>query len=162
MLTIEKFNSWVSLYGHTLYKLAYRLAGKTWAEDVVQETFRSAWVNRNLYRDGNRDISWLITILRRRIADHHRSHKSLGILLSDVEEKRIPFSDGFSDEVQNALNQLAPEIREAFLLVAVGELAYQEAATILNVPIGTVLSRVSRARLRLRIFLQQHEKSLVG
>ena len=57
---------------------------------------------------------------------------------------------GFTDEMQRALNRLPPELRESLLLVVVGELTHQETADMLEVPIGTVLSRVSRARARLR------------
>ena len=56
----------------------------------------------------------------------------------------------FTDEMQSALSELSSELRESLLMVVVGELTHQEAADVLGVPLGTVLSRVSRARLRLR------------
>jgi RNA polymerase sigma-70 factor (ECF subfamily) len=58
--------------------------------------------------------------------------------------------DPFTDEMQRALSRLPVELRETLLLVVVGELTHQEAADLLNVPLGTVLSRVSRARQQLR------------
>jgi RNA polymerase sigma-70 factor (ECF subfamily) len=61
-----------------------------------------------------------------------------------------PITNGFTDEMQQALSQLPPELRESLLLVVVGELTHQETADALGVPLGTVLSRVSRARQRLR------------
>ena len=61
-----------------------------------------------------------------------------------------PLRDEFTDEMQQALGQLPHDLREALLLVVVGELTHQEAAEMLQVPLGTVLSRVSRARKRLR------------
>jgi len=61
-----------------------------------------------------------------------------------------PTSNEFTDEMQQALSQLPPELRESLLLVVVGELTHQETANALGVPLGTVLSRVSRARQRLR------------
>ena len=64
-----------------------------------------------------------------------------------------PFRDEYTDEVQAALDQLPRELRETLLLVVVGELTHQEAADLLDVPLGTVLSRVSRARVRLREYL---------
>jgi RNA polymerase sigma-70 factor (ECF subfamily) len=61
-----------------------------------------------------------------------------------------PTSNEFTDEMQQALAQLPSELRESLLLVVVGELTHQETADTLGVPLGTVLSRVSRARQRLR------------
>jgi RNA polymerase sigma-70 factor (ECF subfamily) len=61
-----------------------------------------------------------------------------------------PTTNDFTDEMQQALSQLPPELRESLLLVVVGELTHQETANALGVPLGTVLSRVSRARQRLR------------
>jgi RNA polymerase sigma-70 factor (ECF subfamily) len=55
--------------------------------------------------------------------------------------------------MQHALDRLPDELRESLLLVVVGELTHQEAADLLGVPLGTVLSRVSRARTRLREYL---------
>ena len=61
-----------------------------------------------------------------------------------------PLRDDFTDEMQQALDQLPQDLRETLLLVVVAELTHQEAADMLQVPLGTVLSRVSRARKRLR------------
>jgi RNA polymerase sigma-70 factor (ECF subfamily) len=61
-----------------------------------------------------------------------------------------PTKNDFTDEMQLALSQLPPELRESLLLVVVGELTHQETANALGVPLGTVLSRVCRARQRLR------------
>jgi RNA polymerase sigma-70 factor (ECF subfamily) len=66
----------------------------------------------------------------------------------------------FTDEMQAALSQLPVELRESLLLVVVGELTHRETAVVLGVPLGTVLSRVSRARVRLRknLLAVSHEK----
>jgi RNA polymerase sigma-70 factor (ECF subfamily) len=61
-----------------------------------------------------------------------------------------PTTNDFTDEMQAALAQLPIELRESLMMVVVGELTHQEAANVLGVPLGTVLSRVSRARQRLR------------
>ena len=65
-------------------------------------------------------------------------------------EAEDPTSQGYTDEMQRALDQLPDELRETLLLVVVAELTHQEAADLLGIPLGTVLSRVSRARRRLR------------
>ena len=94
-------------------------------------------------------------ILRRRVIDRWRraGHRvtlvgdgSLEVPVAAVD----PTGSEFTDEVEQALSQLPIELRESLLLVAVGELTHQETADILGVPLGTVLSRVSRARERLR------------
>ena len=61
-----------------------------------------------------------------------------------------PLADELSSQLQEGLSKLANPLRETLLLVVVGELTHQEVADMLGIPIGTVLSRVSRARTRLR------------
>lgn len=139
-----------------LFKVAYRLVGNPHdAEDVVQDTFRSAWTSRQLYDSARSERAWLMAILRRRVADHWRGREPRHQLLdpdaagaggSDPD----PFADELSVAMQRGLALLPAEIRETLLLVVVGELTHQEAADIQGVPLGTVLSRVSRGRRRLR------------
>ena len=75
-----------------------------------------------------------------------------GVLSTSVDADD-PLADEFTDEMQAALNQLPDQLRETLLLVVVGELTHQEVADLLDLPLGTVLSRVSRARSRLRDYL---------
>jgi len=139
-----------------LYRIAYRLVGDCHdAEDIVQETLRSAWKSRERFECGRGERAWLAAILRRRVIDRWRRVGRRLILLGEgtpeVPAAAVdPVANGFTDEMQQALSQLPPELRESLLLVVVGELTHQETANALGVPLGTVLSRVSRARLRLR------------
>jgi RNA polymerase sigma-70 factor, ECF subfamily len=128
------------------------------AEDLVQDTFRSAWKSRELFRPGHGERAWLVAILRRRVVDHWRSPKAPTLLSGDQpldvgQPAEDPLRDQFSDEMQQALGRLPDDLRETLLLVVVAELTHQEAAELLEVPLGTVLSRVSRARKRLREYL---------
>jgi RNA polymerase sigma-70 factor (ECF subfamily) len=155
-LSLTEFNRMVADYGPTLYRMAYRMLGDGHeAEDLVQEAFRSAWKSRASFRPDGGERAWIISILRRRAADHWRKSKpptpmpgsqnlEVGVPADD------PLRDDFTDEMQQALGQLPQDLRETLLLVVVGELTHQEAADLLQVPLGTVLSRVSRARKRLR------------
>ncbi len=164
-LTQARFNELVDEHGRALYRIAYRMVGDAHeAEDVLQDTFRSAWKSRQRYEAGRGDRAWLVSILRRRVIDRWRKApppKAVGDDLHLFEsgvEGDDPFRDGFSDEVQHALDQLPVQLKETLLLVVVAEMTHQEVANMLDVPLGTVLSRVSRARQRLREYLVEAAK----
>ena len=155
-LTQKEFNRLVDEYGPTLYRIAYRMVGDGHvAEDIVQETFRSAWKGRQRYEPGRGDRAWLATILRRRVVDLWRRKKPIDTVGGDaVYEIGVndpdPMADELSSQLQEGLSKLPKPLRETLLLVVVGELTHQEVADMLEIPLGTVLSRVSRARTRLR------------
>jgi len=153
------FNRLVEEHGPALYRMAYRMIGDQHeAEDMVQEAFRSVWKSRLRYEPERGDRAWLVSILRRRVIDRWRKRPPPRVLAEDHPAEisvagEDPFRDEYTDEMQAALDQLPRELRETLLLVVVGELTHQEAADLLDVPLGTVLSRVSRARVRLREYL---------
>ena len=158
-LTQAQFDALVEDHAPTLYRVAYRLVGdRHEAEDMVQEAFRSAWKSRHRYEEGRGDRAWLVSILRRRVVDRYRQRKNVRLIPSDSPpevsvEGHDSIAQEYSDEVQRALNQLDDNLRETLLMVVVGELTHQEVADELGIPLGTVLSRVSRARRRLRELL---------
>jgi RNA polymerase sigma-70 factor (ECF subfamily) len=154
-LSRADFVGLVHEHAPALFRIAYRLMGDCHdAEDVVQDTLRSAWKSRENFQGGRGQRAWLAAILRRRVVDRWRRVGKLTLVGDgplDVPVSAIdPSSDEYTDEIQQALSQLPVELRESLLLVVVGELTHQETADALGVPLGTVLSRVSRARLRLR------------
>jgi RNA polymerase sigma-70 factor, ECF subfamily len=160
-LTIADFNGMVADHGPAMYRLAYRLVGdRHEAEDLVQEAFRSAWKSRNLFESDGSGRAWLASILRRRVADHWRRPRPPAVV---ADEQRLeielpaedPCRDELTDEMQRALDRLPAELKETLLLVVVADLTHQEASELLGVPLGTVLSRVSRARGRLRDYLTE-------
>ncbi len=167
-LSQASFDQLVAEHGSALYRIAYRMIGdRQEAEDIVQETYRSAWTSRRGYQSGHSQRAWLASILRRRVVDRWRRHRMPtplgGDFTVDVEvEGADPTAQGFTDEMQHALNRLPMELRESLLLVVVAELTHQEVADVLKVPLGTVLSRVSRARTRLREYWLVAAKSMVG
>jgi len=158
-LSQAEFNRLVGEHGPTLYRIAFRMVGdRHEAEDIVQEAFRSAWKSRRLFQAGVSDRAWLIAILRRRAADYWRRYPRPRLLNEDALLDVTSFDDDplrneCDAALQRALDRLPVELRDTLLLVVVGELTHQEAARLLGVPLGTVLSRVSRARSRLRSYL---------
>ena len=158
-LSQAEFNRLVADHGPALYRLAYRMLGdRHEAEDIVQDTYRSAWKSRRLFQSGRGERAWLAAILRRRVADRWRRRGPALRLAVDAQPELgqapdDPLRNEYTDEMQQALNRLPDELRETLLLVVVAELTHQEAADLLGIPLGTVLSRVSRARRRLREYL---------
>ena len=167
-LTQAAFDRLVVEHGPALYRMAYRMIGdRHLAEDIVQETYRSAWTSRNGYQTGRSERAWLAAILRRRVVDRWRRQTlpgpTGGDFTPEVEVASVdPMANEYTDEMQHSLERLPMELRESLLLVVVGELTHQEAADLLGVPLGTVLSRVSRARARLREYWLVLAKSTAG
>jgi RNA polymerase sigma-70 factor (ECF subfamily) len=159
-LTRGEFADLIHEHAAALYRIAYRLVGECHdAEDVVQETLRSAWTCRERFEHGRGQRAWLATILRRRVIDRWRRVGRRLVLVGDgsldvAVDGTDPLVDEFTDEMQHALSALPCELRESLLLVVVGELTHQETANVLGIPLGTVLSRVSRARERMRRHLR--------
>lgn len=168
-LTRDDFQALVDEHGPALYRLAYRLIGDAHdAEEIVQETLRSAWTSRDRFDTTRGQRAWLASILRRRSADRwRRVGRTLPAMSGDhvleyTVEDSDPLQQGFTDQMQAALSRLPDDMREALLMVIVGELTHQETADALDTPLGTILSRVSRGRKRLRdelLAIEQAEAS---
>lgn len=165
-LNRSDFQALVDAHGPALYRLAYRLLGDAHdAEEVVQETFRSAWTSRDRFDRARGERAWLASILRRRAADRwRRIGRTLPAATGDhvleyAVEDADPIDYGYTDRMQVALARLPDEMREALLMVVVGELTHQETANALGAPLGTILSRVSRGRQRLREELLKLEQA---
>jgi RNA polymerase sigma-70 factor (ECF subfamily) len=105
-----------------------------------------------------------MAILRRRVADHWRRREERESTAAELPHPPVqpldPFGDELSAAMQQALGRLPEELRETLLLVVVGELTHQEAADLQGIPLGTVLSRVSRARSRLREYILEARDGL--
>jgi RNA polymerase sigma-70 factor (ECF subfamily) len=137
------------------------------AEDLVQETCLRALRAMKRLRPDSNVKSWLFTILRNIWLNQLRQRKTAPDLLdldSDergaeraVDSSRDPHAAYVSDlegqQVRNAIEQLPVEFREIILLREYEELSYEEIATLLDCPLGTVMSRLARARSKLRDLL---------
>ena len=132
------------------------------ADDLVQDTLERAWSRFSMWQDRGAVRAWMFGIMHNRFVDRLRSQRSRpeDSVGDDVPElpQRSMQADGLElRDLERLLQRLPPEQREVLLLVAVEELSYQEAASAVGVPIGTVMSRLSRARERLRRELQRPE-----
>ncbi len=125
------------------------------SDDLVQDTLVKALANLDKFQAGTNLRAWLFTILRNSFYNDIRYKKyhqtaplddvDPGYLeLRATQEKYIEFQD-----VLKGLGRLVPEQREAIILIAAEGLSYEEAAAVCNCPVGTVKSRLSRARQRL-------------
>jgi RNA polymerase sigma-70 factor, ECF subfamily len=133
------------------------------AEDLVQETYAKALRGFSSFRAGTNFRAWMYRILRNSFLN---SKTGLKTTVSYEEEEHEPASDTATPEsllidqanreaVHTALTELPIHQREILLLCEVEEMSYQEIAETLAIPIGTVMSRLSRARKALRTLLQQ-------
>lgn len=120
------------------------------ADDLVQDCIERALARRVTKRAGTSTRAWLYTILRNLHIDHIRRNRNRGI---DIElsddmfgEHETALDRVYVNEVLAALNTLTFDHREVLILAAVEGLSYTEIAAVVDVPLGTVMSRLSRAR----------------
>lgn len=129
---------------------------ETDAEDLVQDTLVRAYERRSHFRNGGNLKGWLLSILHNGFIDRKRSSQSearRGDALAVIAETVLQPPQEHSMrlmEVRDAFFSLPEEQRAALHLVAIEGLSYEEAAATLGIPIGTLMSRIGRARATLR------------
>jgi RNA polymerase sigma-70 factor, ECF subfamily len=141
-----------------IYRTAARLLGNAaGADDVVQDVYLQAWKSFDQFELGTNCRAWLFRILFHTL--HHYRRKWLNIrmvkegdeILDHTPAGGPPLPEHITDEEMiAALAEVPQDFRAVVLLIDVEEFSYKEAAGILNVPIGTVMSRLSRGRRVLR------------
>lgn len=142
-----------------LRRYARALTGdRTLADDLVQDTLERALSRFHLWRHGSDLRAWLFTIMHNIFVNQARTrmrhqHETLEANAA-VEAMRAREPDWLElRDLESALAQLPHDQRTVLLLVGLEQLTYDEAARVLQVPIGTVMSRLSRGRERLRMVL---------
>ena len=140
-----------------------RRIGSEAAEDVAAEVFVRAFGSRARYRaDRETALPWLLGVANNVIADHRRLERRRLVGLERVvaDSPRVVEHDqaGLAPELVAALRRLPAADRDTLLLVVWGELTQDEAAVALGVPVGTVSSRITRARKRLAVSLPVRAK----
>lgn len=131
-----------------------------WADDLVQDTAERALARWKGFRPDSNLRAWLLTILRHLYIDQLRVRREIAVDDESAPWRNLEAPRGEVDglvlrDVQRALYCLPVEQREVMLLICVEELSYQEASVALGVPIGTVMSRLSRAREHMRALLTE-------
>jgi RNA polymerase sigma factor (sigma-70 family) len=152
-------------YGR-VYGYLSRRVGRTVADDLAAETFTRAFERRSSYDTrAERALPWLLGIAINLLAHHRRSERRhlRALAAARQPESTERFADATNGRIDaaavrgrlvTALEQLDDYDREALLLYAWGELKYDEIAAVLGIPVGTVRSRLHRARRRLRQALE--------
>lgn len=125
------------------------------ADDLVQDTLERVWNRFDSWRESGSLRAWAFGIMHNLFLDHVRRRKSrqedeADGTLPDLPDRATQTDQLEVRDLERALSRLPDEYRSVLLLIAVEELSYKEAASVLGVPIGTVMSRLSRARERLR------------
>lgn len=155
---MKTFDALYKAHGARIYRFCYRLCGdKTDAEDLTQEVFVSAWQSLPRFAGRATEQTWLyrIALYRWNRVRTTRPPDTVLLLENNACVCGSPLLRMVLDE---AIDSLPPDVREAFLLVKVEQLSHREAAAILQVPIGTVQSRVFTAVHRLRILLSEEAR----
>jgi len=162
-----RFQTYVTPELDVLYRVAYSITrNNADAEDLVQDTLLRAF--RAIERfDGRYPRAWLLTIMRN--AQVNRVRRKRPELMHDPDETMSRVADESADAadaetqlmdrefeapIEAALAALPPKFRRVVELVDLNELSYQEAADVLGIPLGTVMSRLHRARRNIRTHLE--------
>jgi len=176
---LDAFNRLVLNYQNMAYNLSYALVGDPdSADDVAQESFIKAFRNISRFRGGS-FRSWLLRIVTNTSYDllrRLRVHPEQSLFLVDAHDDEIEspkwlidptalveFIVEQNEEVKHAyqvLDELPAAYRSTITLIDLYELDYKETARILNAPLGTIKSRLARARLRIKEKLQEDQENL--
>ena len=149
------------------------------ADDLVQDVMLKAYINIDSLEVGTNSRAWLCRILTNTFINKYRQKKRESSLMEKVvtevrchdvafyepatqilakNEKNTSFA--FSDEILKAFNAISGEFRSIIIMADLEELSYREIAEKLQIPMGTVMSRLSRARQMLKKYLVREERSL--
>jgi len=160
------FEEIVYRYSDRLMNFAYRFVlNREESEDIVQDTFLKVYQNRHAYREIAKFSTWIYTItgnLAKTVLRKRRNRKLFFFSRLGPEDKDMDFPskdrkpenkiEGQFDEriIQRAIKKLPEHFRTVIILRDIQELSYEEISNIINAPLGTVKSRINRARLRLQ------------
>jgi RNA polymerase sigma-70 factor (ECF subfamily) len=154
----DRFEAEAMPHLNDIFRTATRILGdRARAEDVAQEVYLQAWKSFHKFEPGTNCRAWLFKILFHCV-NHHRRKWFRFPLVKETEEfiettltYNEPIPEHLTDEdILAALDRIPADFRDVILMVDVEEFAYKDAAEILSIPIGTIMSRLSRGRKLLR------------
>ena len=129
------------------------------ADDLVQDCLERACSRKQLWDESKPIRPWLFTILHNVYANNARRfhHSPALVSIDHIEESAMPSNgvDMSLKDLRKGLDMLSDEHRQILLLVGLEQLSYKEAAEILGIPLGTVMSRIARARKNLHQFMNE-------
>jgi RNA polymerase sigma factor (sigma-70 family) len=126
------------------------------ADDLVQDTLERAWSKLHLYRRGTDLRAWLFTVMHNVHVNKVRATRATDPLEDEMPELAQRASQGDAlmvRDLDRSISRLPAEQRSVLLLVSLEDMSYDEVARTLGIPIGTVMSRLSRAREKLRAMM---------
>jgi len=137
------------------------LGNRAAADDLVQDTLERAWTRFDKWRAGSNLRAWLFSIMHNLRVDQLRrptlstlSTYSINEIENEIPARAIQADALEVRDLESALAQIPDEQREILMLVALEEMSYAEISTLLNIPVGTVMSRLSRGREKLRMIME--------
>ena len=158
----QMFDDWVRQHQKLLFGIAYWWTGsRTDAEELTQEAFFQAYRSRSSLRDVEMVKGWLVGILRHCHSQMCRRHKSRGEIaidemLDELEDRRTVSPNALA--LHQSLSKLDERHRLPVVLFYFQELSYREISEALKLPIGTVMSRLARAREQLHTLMKAPSK----
>ena len=153
----EEFEAAAMPHLNDIFRTAVNLLrDRTEAEDLTQEVYYQAWKSFHRFEPGTNCRAWLFRILFNRMHQQRRKWFQLRTVKEpEILEQTLAYEPPVPDTIRDedilaALRDLQPDYREVVLLADVEEFAYKEIASMLEIPVGTVMSRLSRGRKALR------------
>ena len=178
---VDLFARLLAAHQDKLYRVAYRMAGPHEdAQDLLQDALLEAYRSFKRFQRGSYFDKWLYRIMTNTFIDRQRHRKRVGRIesldapLPGMEEgetagRELPdwkdepsrrvLQEMFDEPIQRALDALKPEFRMVLILADVEEFSYEEISEMMDTPIGTVRSRLHRARDMMRQMLEKTDKS---
>jgi len=165
--SVESMNA--SIAGHIprLRRYARALTGNPAnADDLVQDTLERAWSKLHLWQRGSDMRAWMFTIMHNTFINHIKKNK---IVTTSMDDEALEVSVAATHEdflqvrdLASSIGKLPYEYREIILLIGLEQMRYEEVAQVLGIPLGTVMSRLSRGRERLRTIMAGENTPLTG